>query len=90
MTDNFFVHFLPLFGHVDEYWRLIEQIADGDHSVWSNAEPVIYFGMNNRFAGFTGHPAFLEYHRTSTLFELWDKRGPPDFCKKADGQWICQ
>ena len=33
---------------------------------------------------------FLDVAESMDLFELWDERGPPDFCEKTSGEWLCE
>jgi TolB-like protein len=39
---------------------------------------------------FTAHPKFLEVAGLLGIPDIWEQRGPPDFCEKASGQWVCQ
>ena len=34
--------------------------------------------------------AYAEIAETGGYIELWEQRGPPDFCKKLDGEWVCE
>ncbi|MCH8867989.1 MAG: hypothetical protein IID58_14210 [Proteobacteria bacterium] len=33
---------------------------------------------------------FLEVAEGMALVKLWETRGPPDFCKKIGGEWVCE
>jgi len=43
-----------------------------------------------RRSGFTAHPKFLEIAEAWAIIKIWEKRGPPDFCEKVSGQWVCE
>jgi hypothetical protein len=40
--------------------------------------------------GFTAHPKYLEVAEASSFIELWEQRGPPNFCNKESGHWVCE
>ncbi|MCZ6517168.1 MAG: hypothetical protein O6763_06745 [Gammaproteobacteria bacterium] len=40
--------------------------------------------------GFTANPKYLDVAEGSGLMELWEQRGPPDFCEKVDDEWTCE
>jgi hypothetical protein len=46
--------------------------------------------MIHRPPGLTAHPRYIEFAEAYALVELWDQRGPPDYCKKLEGQWVCE
>ena len=56
----------------------------------SDAESLIVNGQMDRISGFTAHPLYLEVARQASIIELWEERGPPDFCEKTSGQWVCE
>jgi hypothetical protein len=43
-----------------------------------------------RRLGFTAHPKYLEVAKSLGFIELWEQRGPPDYCNKVDSQWVCE
>ena len=88
-TLIFFERWYLEFGYLDRYFELIFK-GGVDPVVWSDIDTPIYIGMINRDSGFTTHPRFLELAEAYGLVELWDKRGPPDFCEKLGGQWVCE
>jgi TolB-like protein len=77
------------FGFLDRFYELIFE-AGISASEWSPTEDYINLGITDRRSGFTAHPRFLELAEAQGLIELWDKRGPPDFCEKLSGQWVCE
>jgi tetratricopeptide (TPR) repeat protein len=76
------------FGYLDRYFENIFEIAL--ESAWRDAETLIWFGTVFRRMGFTAHPKYLEVAEASGIVELWEQRGPPDFCNKESGQWVCE
>jgi TolB-like protein len=70
------------YGFLDRYFELITEQSD--------TEILVANGMFRRSTGFTAHPKFLEVAEALDLFELWDERGPPDFCEKVGGEWVCE
>ncbi|MDX1403930.1 MAG: hypothetical protein R3192_05310 [Woeseiaceae bacterium] len=78
------------FGYLDDYWQQINDIGLKDKFGWSNSDYLLQYGIAYPKSGFTRHPAYLEYARISGLMDLWDKRGPPDHCSKASGDWVCE
>ena len=41
-------------------------------------------------SGLTAHPRLLDVAEGMGYLDLWDQRGPPDFCEKVDDQWVCE
>jgi hypothetical protein len=56
----------------------------------NDAERLIQVGTQNRRLGFTAHPKYLEVAEATGIMDVWEQRGPPDFCEKVDGQWVCE
>ncbi len=77
------------FGFIDRYIELILDLNTTDVS-WSDASVPVYQGTLYRRLGFTAHPKYLEVVQSMGIIDLWERRGPPDFCKKVDGQWVCE
>jgi hypothetical protein len=40
--------------------------------------------------GFTAHPKYLEVVESIGIMDVWEQRGPPDFCDKVGGEWVCK
>ena len=78
-----------LFGFLDRY---LEPILDLDlsDSIWTDADVPIFVGAVYRQSGFTAHPKYLEVAELIGIIDVWEQRGPPDFCEKAGGEWICE
>jgi len=81
--------FYLVFGFLDRYFELIFELGVSDRE-WVDSELPVAFGMTDRRSGFTEHPRFLEVAEAFGMIEFWEQRGPPDFCEKASGQWICE
>ena len=78
-----------LFGFLDRHFELIVDLDPTD-STWSDAEIPVYNATVFRRLGFTAHPKYLEVIEPIGTIELWEQRGPPDFCEKVDGEWVCE
>jgi tetratricopeptide (TPR) repeat protein len=78
-----------LFGYLDRYYELIleHDINDGE---WSDAEVLLQVGVLFWRLGFTAHPKYLEVSEALGIVDLWEHRGPPDFCEKTSGEWVCE
>jgi hypothetical protein len=59
-------------------------------SNWTDAEGLINAGMKYRRQGFTAHAKFLEVAEATGIMDVWEQRGPPDFCEKVNGRWLCE
>ncbi len=72
--------------------RYFEVILDFDltDSTWTDAENPVYTGTMFRQLGFTAHPKYLEVVESMGIMDVWEQRGPPDFCEKVGGQWVCE
>lgn len=77
-----------LTGHLDLYYRImLDYLAEGQMS--PHTEFYAWYGVLNRDRGFTAHPRYLELARLMGLIEVWEQRGPPDYCSKPEDQWVC-
>lgn len=77
------------FGYLDRYFELI-LATDLNASYWADADMSIKIGTRYRRLGFTAHPKYLEVAEAVGIMDVWEQRGPPDFCEKVDGQWVCE
>jgi len=77
------------FGFLDRYFEIIFDLDLVD-SAWSDADDLITTGTINRPLGFTAHPKFLELAALLGYVDVWEHRGPPDFCEKLNGDWVCE
>jgi len=50
----------------------------------------MWIGTVFRHGGFTAHPKYLEAAESLGVIDIWEQRGPPDFCEKLNGQWVCE
>jgi len=77
------------FGYLDRYFELIlaSELTD---SSWTNAQNLVYNGVSIRRSDFMSHPKYLEVAERLGLIDIWEQRGPPDFCDKVDGEWLCE
>ena len=77
------------FGFLDRHFELVLDLEITD-STWTDADFIMYTGTIYRHLGFTGHPKYLEVAKSMGLIDVWEQRGPPDFCEKTGGQWACE
>jgi len=85
----YLVNWYAVFGHLDRFIEVILSL-DLTSKTWTDADTLLYNGIVERnYTGFTAHPRFIEVARAIGLPELWDQRGPPDFCEKVDDDWVC-
>ena len=75
-------------GFLDRYFELIIDIGITD-SAWSDAFILVIVATISRRSGFTAHPRYLEVADSMGIIDVWEQRGPPDFCDKTSGQWVC-
>jgi TolB-like protein len=76
-------------GFLDRYFELILD-RDLTGTTWSDADNWIYTGTILRRTGFTAHPRYLEVAELTGIIDVWEQRGPPDFCEKIAGKWTCE
>ena len=78
-----------LLGFLDRHFELILNL-DLIDSGWTEADFFLWSGTIYRRVGFTAHPKYLDVAEAVGLIDVWEQRGPPDFCEKLDGQWVCE
>ncbi|MCZ6826518.1 MAG: hypothetical protein O7D88_03325, partial [Gammaproteobacteria bacterium] len=77
------------FGYLDRYFELILDL-DLTDSAWTDADVPVHDGTLYRRSGFTAHPKYLEVAESIGIIDVWEQRGPPDFCEKTSGKWVCE
>ena len=77
------------FGFLDRYFELILDTEPNDTS-WHYAGNHVLQGTIVRRLSFTAHPKYLEVAELMGFFHIWEQRGPPDFCEKVGGEWVCE
>jgi TolB-like protein len=76
-------------GFLDRYYEIF--IAHGpDSQRQTSADVDVWQGTIFRQTGFTAHPRYLEAAGLLGIPEIWEQRGPPDFCEKVESQWVCE
>jgi tetratricopeptide (TPR) repeat protein len=78
-----------IFGFLDRHFELLLDF-DFSESAWAEADVPVQGGTLLRHLGYTAHPKYLEVAELLGLVELWEHRGPPDFCEKLGDQWVCE
>jgi hypothetical protein len=77
------------FGFLDRYFELI-LAADITDLTRTGAAGLVWQGMIFPQLGFTAHPKYLEVAELLGIIDVWEQRGPPDFCEKVGGRWVCE
>ena len=88
-TWRHIVMWYPLFGFLDRYLEIMLDTIAAD-GIWSGVRTLAWWGTINRRSGFTTHPKYVEVAEALGYVDLWEQRGPPDFCEKVDGEWVCE
>ena len=78
-----------IFGYLDRYFEVILDELNNDENR-EGVEMHVFYGVGYRRLGFTAHPKFLEVAEIMGYIDVWEQRGPPDFCAKIEGQWVCE
>jgi tetratricopeptide (TPR) repeat protein len=82
---NLYLHL----GFLDRYFELILD-QDLTATAYTDADNWIYAGTIFGRTGFTAHPRYLEVAELTGIIDVWEQRGPPDFCEKIAGKWTCE
>ena len=77
------------FGFLDRYFEFIFE-RDLTKSTWTDADNLVTAGAGHPQLGFTAHPKYLEVAELLGIIDVWEQRGPPDFCEKVSGEWVCE
>jgi TolB-like protein/DNA-binding winged helix-turn-helix (wHTH) protein len=77
------------FGYLDRYFELV-LATEPDATTWHPAGVHLWRNSIFRRLGPTAHPMYLEFVRRMGVLDVWERRGPPDFCDKVDGEWVCE
>jgi len=76
-------------GFLDKFYETI--FAHGPNSQGQTMADINFFGgMVLGQTGFTAHPRYLEVAGLLGIPDIWEQRGPPDFCEKVESQWVCE
>ena len=75
-------------GFLDRFFELIYDTGPTD-ATWGGG---LYMEIGTIFRrqGFTAHPDYLKVAGLLGIVDTWEERGPPDFCDKLEGQWVCE
>lgn len=76
------------FGFLDRYFEFIFE-HDLTKSTWSDVDNLITAGIGHPQLGFAAHPKYLRVADMLGMIDVWEQRGPPDFCEKSGSDWIC-
>ena len=78
-----------LYGYLDRYFDIILEHLPADFA-WTGVDMYVWYGTAFRSDGFTANPKYLEVAEWLGLTDVWDRRGPPDYCRKVEGRWVCE
>ena len=78
-----------LFGYHDRFFELVRD-AGPEPETWAAANVLMWEATVFRRSGFTAHPDYPDIAEQLGFFEIWEQRGPPDFCEKVNGDWVCE
>jgi hypothetical protein len=81
--------FYLVFGYMDLYIEAIDSYGPST-TFWSDVEILENWGVFLPVTGYRKTQQFLDRAEGSGLIELWEHRGPPDYCSKDSGEWVCQ
>ena len=81
--------FYLAFGHVDLYIEAIDSYGSTG-TYWADVEVLESWGIYVPVTGYRKTQHFLDRAEGSSLIELWEHRGPPDYCSKDSGEWVCE
>jgi TolB-like protein/tetratricopeptide (TPR) repeat protein len=76
------------FGHLDRFFDIILN-GEPTEAAWAEAGEFIATGIVYRQLGFTAHPRYLKIAKAIGIVNVWEQRGPPDFCERSGQSWIC-
>ena len=76
-------------GFLDRYFEVILDLDLAD-STWTDGGALVIWGTIWRHQGFTAHPRYLDVAESFGFIKTWEQRGPPDFCDKVNGEWVCE
>ena len=81
-------HYLA-FGYMDLHIEAIDSYGPKTTG-WSDAGILENWGVFLPVTGYRKTQYFLDRAEGSGLIELWEHRGPPDYCSKDSGEWVCE
>jgi TolB-like protein/tetratricopeptide (TPR) repeat protein len=77
------------FGHLDRFFELA-LAGELSTTTWDVADIRMSQCNIYRRLGCTAHPKYLELAKSLGIIDIWEERGPPDFCERQDGLWVCK
>jgi TolB-like protein len=87
-NESSWLYFLA-FRQWDDLFAVIDAYNDRATN-WSDADNVMYWVTIFRDSGITADPRYVVAMTDIGAVEAWDTRGPPDFCSKDSGTWVCE
>ena len=59
-------------------------------TTWSDADNIMHLVTIFRDSGVIADPRYVKAMTDIGVVEAWNTRGPPDFCGKDTGTWVCE
>ena len=59
-------------------------------TTWTDADDIMFYAAIFRDSGITADPRYVAAMSDIGAVEAWETRGPPDFCRKDTGAWVCE
>jgi len=78
-----------VFGYVDLYIEAIDAFGPPTNT-WMDVEVLEAYGVYLPVTGYRKTQHFLDRAEGIGLIDLWEHRGPPDYCSKDSGEWVCR
>ena len=86
---NSLEHWHLYLGFMDRFYALIARYGPNLDKP-TDADVYVWTGTVFHRQGFTAHPGYLEVAAALGIIDVWDRRGPPDFCNRHEDEWVCR
>jgi TolB-like protein len=87
-TGSSWIYFLA-FRQWDDLFAVIDAY-NAKATTWSDADNIMNSVTIFRDSGITADPRYVAAMTDYGVVEAWDTRGPPDYCSKDTGTWVCK
>ena len=86
--DNSWLYFIA-FRQFDDFFAIVDAL-NAEATIWSAADNIMFSVNSFRESGIAADPRYVATMTDIGAVEAWDTRGPPDFCSKDTGTWVCE
>jgi TolB-like protein len=76
------------FGHMDRFYELIYAANPTDQG-WTHSANFFWQGTVLGGKAFTAHPDYVQVAELLAIDHVWERRGPPLYCRRSDNGWDC-